>query len=197
MKYQAINFEKLLGTEGFSNQLLNNHFTLYNGYVTNTNKLMDELAELEKQGKAGTPQFAEMKRRFGWEFDGMRLHELYFGNMAKGGAAPDKNSKLSAKIAEDFGSFENFEKQFKAVGAMRGIGWTILYYDSTGNQLITAWINEHDTGHLAATTPILIMDVFEHAFMVDYGLKRADYIEAFNKAIDWTVVAKRFDAAPR
>jgi Fe-Mn family superoxide dismutase len=197
MKYQAMNFEKLLGTEGFSNQLLNNHFTLYNGYVTNTNKLMDELAELEKQGKAGTPQFAEMKRRFGWEFDGMRLHELYFGNMAKGGAAADKNSKLFAKIAEDFGSFENLEKQFKAVGAMRGIGWTLLYYDSTGNQLITAWINEHDTGHLAATTPILIMDVFEHAFMIDYGLKRADYIEAFFKAIDWTVVAKRFDAAPR
>jgi len=197
MKYQAMNFEKLLGTEGFSNQLLNNHFTLYNGYVTNTNKLMDELAELEKQGKAGTPQFAEMKRRFGWEFDGMRLHELYFGNMAKGGAAADKNSKLFAKIGEDFGSFENLEKQFKAVGAMRGIGWTLLYYDSTGNQLITAWINEHDTGHLAATTPILIMDVFEHAFMVDYGLKRADYIEAFFKAIDWTVVAKRFDAAPR
>jgi Fe-Mn family superoxide dismutase len=197
MKYQAINFEKLLGTEGFSNQLLNNHFTLYNGYVTNTNKLMDELAELEKQGKAGTPQFAEMKRRFGWEFDGMRLHELYFGNMAKGGAAPDKNSKLSAKIGEDFGSLENLEKQFKAVGAMRGIGWTILYYDSTGNQLITAWINEHDTGHLAATTPILIMDVFEHAFMIDYGLKRADYIEAFFKAIDWTGVARRFDAAPR
>jgi Fe-Mn family superoxide dismutase len=197
MKYQAMNFEKLLGTEGFSNQLLNNHFTLYNGYVTNTNKLMDELAELEKQGKAGTPQFAEMKRRFGWEFDGMRLHELYFGNMAKGGAAADKNSKLFAKIGEDFGSFENLEKQFKAVGAMRGIGWTLLYYDSTGNQLITAWINEHDTGHLAATTPILIMDVFEHAFMVDYGLKRADYIEAFFKAIDWAVVAKRFDAAPR
>jgi Fe-Mn family superoxide dismutase len=197
MKYQAMNFEKLLGTDGFSNQLLNNHFTLYNGYVTNTNKLMDELAELEKQGKAGTPQFAEMKRRFGWEFDGMRLHELYFGNMAKGGAAPDKNSKLSAKIAEDFGSFENLEKQLKAVGAMRGIGWTLLYNDSTGNQLITACINEHDTGHLAATTPILIMDVFEHAFMIDYGLKRADYIEAFFKAIDWTAVAKRFDAAPR
>jgi len=105
MKYEAMNFEKLLGTAGFSNQLLTNHFTLYGGYVTNTNKLMDELAELEKQGKAGTPQYAEMKRRFGWEFDGMRLHELYFGNMVNGGTAPDKGAGLSAKIAEDFGSF--------------------------------------------------------------------------------------------
>jgi superoxide dismutase, Fe-Mn family len=197
MTYQAVNYEKLLGTEGFSNQLLTNHFTLYNGYVTNTNKLIDELAELEKQGKAGTPQFAELKRRFGWEFDGMRLHELYFGNMAKGGVAPDTNAKLFAKIAADFGSVENCAKQFKAVGAMRGIGWTILYYDAIGNQLINTWINEHDTGHLAGATPILIMDVFEHAFMIDYGLKRADYIEAFFKAIDWAVVTKRFEAAAK
>jgi Fe-Mn family superoxide dismutase len=195
MKYEALNFEKLLGTEGFSNQLLTNHFTLYNGYVTNTNKLMDEFAELEKQGKTGTPAFAEMKRRFGWEFDGMRLHELYFGNMAKGGVALDKGSKLYAKIAESFGSIENWEKLFKSVGAMRGIGWTILYYDPMGKQLFNTWINEHDGGHLATAAPILIMDVFEHAFMTDYGLKRADYIEAFFKAIDWSAAQKRFDSA--
>lgn len=197
MKYQAMNFEKLLGTAGFSDQLLNNHFTLYNGYVTNTNKLMDELSELEKQGKAATPQYGEMKRRFGWEFDGMRLHELYFGNIVKGGSAPDKGSKLAAKMNEDFGSFENWEKAFKATGAMRGIGWAMLYYDPVGNQLLNVWINEHDAGHLAAATPILIMDVFEHAFMIDYGLKRPDYIESFFKAIDWASVQKRFDAAPR
>jgi len=195
MKYQAMNFEKLLGTEGFSNQLLTNHFTLYNGYVTNTNKLMEEFAELEKQGKTATPQFVEMKRRFGWEFDGMRLHELYFDNMAKGGSAPDKGKKLYTKINEDFGSFENWEKMFKSTGAMRGIGWVILYYDSAGRQLLNTWIGEHDGGHLATATPILIMDVFEHAFMTDYGLKRADYIEAFYKAIDWSVVQKRFDGA--
>jgi Fe-Mn family superoxide dismutase len=197
MKYQAMNYEKLLGTEGLSNQLLTNHFTLYNGYVTNTNKLMEEFAELEKQGKTGTPQYAEMKRRFGWEFDGMRLHELYFGNMVKGGQALDKASNLHARFAEDFGSFENWEKLFKSVGAMRGIGWAMVYYDAAGNQLLNAWINEHDTGHLAAATPILIMDVFEHAFMIDYGLKRADYIEAFFKAADWKAVQKRFDSAPR
>jgi len=195
MKYQAMNFERLLGTEGFSNQLLTNHFTLYNGYVTNTNKLMEEFAELEKQGKTATPQFVEMKRRFGWEFDGMRLHELYFDNMAKGGSAPDKGNKLYTKINEDFGSFENWEKMFKSTGAMRGIGWVILYYDSAGRQLLNTWIGEHDGGHLATATPILIMDVFEHAFMTDYGLKRADYIEAFYKAIDWSVVQKRFDGA--
>jgi superoxide dismutase, Fe-Mn family len=195
MKYQALNFEKLLGTEGFSNQLLTNHFTLYSGYVTNTNKLMEEIAELEKQGKAGTPQFAEMKRRFGWEFDGMRLHELYFGNMIKGGASPDTGSKIYSKINEDFGSFDNWVKAFKATGAMRGIGWVALYFDVVGNQLFNTWIGEHDAGHLATATPVLIMDVFEHAFITDYGLKRADYIESFFKAIDWSAVQKRFEAA--
>lgn len=197
MAYQAMSFERLLGTEGFSNQLLTNHFTLYNGYVTNTNKLMEEFAELEKQGKATSPEYAEMKRRFGWEFDGMRLHELYFGNMIKGGTAPDKGASLQSKIAENFGSFDNWVKAFKAVGAMRGIGWAILYYDPAGKQLLNTWINEHDAGHLATAAPILIMDVFEHAFMVDYGLKRADYIEAFFKAIDWTAAQKRFEAVQK
>jgi Fe-Mn family superoxide dismutase len=197
MKYEPAKYEGLLGTTGFTDQLLNNHFTLYGGYVTNTNKLLDELVELEKQEKAGTPQYAEMKRRFGWEFDGMRLHELYFGNMVKGGSEIEKNSKLLVKIVEDFGSYENWEKQFRAVGAMRGIGWTILSYDPIGNLLINTWIGEHDAGHLVTAAPLLIMDVFEHAFMIDYGLKRADYIAAFFKAIDWTVVQKRFDAAKK
>lgn len=195
MTYQAVNFENLLGTEGFSDQLLKNHFTLYNGYVANTNKVMEELAGLEKQGQAGTPQYAEMKRRFGWEFDGMRLHELYFGNMVKGGSALDEGSKLAAKIAKDFGSVENCAKVFKTVGGMRGIGWAILYFDPAGNQLVNTWINEHDAGHLAGAAPLLIMDVFEHAFMIDYGLKRPDYIEAFMKAINWAAVQKRFAAS--
>ena len=194
MKYQPMNFERLLGTDGFSNQLLTNHFTLYNGYVTNTNKLIDTLGEMAKEGKTGAPEFAELRRRFGWEFNGMRLHELYFGNMIKGGAPLDKATKLQAKITELYGNYENWEKNFRATGAMRGIGWTVLSYDPVGDQLFNIWVNEHDVGHLASTAPILIMDVFEHAFMTDYGLKRADYIEAFFKSIDWSSASKRFDA---
>ncbi len=187
MPYEPKNFDQLLGTAGFSDALLKNHFTLYQGYVTNTNKLLDLL----KTVAAGTPEFAELKRRFGWEFNGMRLHELYFGNMTKGGKALDKNSKLFKQIVADFGSYENWEKDFKATGAMRGIGWALLYFDTAAKRLLNCWVNEHDVGHLAGATPILIMDVFEHAFMLDYGLKRADYIEAFFKAIDWDVATKR------
>jgi superoxide dismutase, Fe-Mn family len=194
MKYEARNFDHLLGTEGFSNTLLTNHFTLYKGYVTNTNKLAETLDGMLKEGKAATPEYAELTRRFGWEFNGMRLHEYYFDNMAKAGSPVDRGSSLLKKIGEEFGGFETWGKDFKATGAMRGIGWTILYYDNVGKNLFNVWVNEHDVGHLSGCTPLLIMDVFEHAFLTDYQLKRADYIEAFTKAINWKMVADRFKA---
>ena len=190
MAYTAKDYSRLLGMQGFSETLLKNHFTLYQGYVTNTNKLMDTFAQMLKEGKTGSPEFAEMKRRFGWEFNGMRLHEYYFENLGgKGGL--EKTSKLSKKMAGDFGSYENWEKEFRAIGAMRGIGWAVVYQDPSDGKLINLWINEHDGGHPAGCAPILILDVFEHAFMIDYGLKRADYIEAFFKNIDWKAVEGR------
>jgi len=192
MSYQAKNYESLLGLQGMSDTLLKNHFTLYQGYVTNTNKAADLLASLAKEGKQATPEYAEVKRRFGWEFNGMRLHEYYFGNLAKGGAVLDPGGALGKKIAESFGSYEDWVKDFKATGAMRGIGWEVLYYDTQAGKLFNVWVNEHDGGHLAGAVPILVLDVFEHAFMIDYGLKRAAYIEAFFKAIDWAAAASRF-----
>jgi Fe-Mn family superoxide dismutase len=188
--YTAKDYSKLIGMEGFSETLLKNHFTLYQGYVTNTNKIIETLARMVKEDKSGTPEWAELKRRMGWEFNGMRLHEYYFENL--GGKAPlKKDGKLGKRMAEDFGSYETWEKAFRAVGAMRGIGWAVLYQDNTNGRLINFWINEHDVGHPAGCNPILILDVFEHAFMIDYGLKRADYINAFFKNINWTVVEGR------
>lgn len=195
MFYEPKNFENLLGIESFSEQLLKNHFTLYNGYVANTNKLIEVLNMLLKEGKTGTAEFAELKRRFGWEFNGMRLHELYFENMNKSPKKIDKNSEFFKKIVEDFENYEVWEKDFKATGAMRGIGWVVLYYDLLARKFFNTWINEHNLGHLSGAIPILVMDVFEHAFMLDYGLKKADYMETFFKAIDWEVVAKRFKEA--
>lgn len=190
MAYIAKDYTGLIGMEGFSETLLKNHFTLYQGYVTNTNKELDTLAQMLKDDKAGTPEFAELKRRLGWEFNGMRLHEYYFENLG-GKEGIKKDGKLVKKLTEDFGSYELWEKEFRAIGAMRGIGWVILYQDITNGRLINFWINEHDVSHPAGCAPLLIMDVFEHAFMVDYGLKKADYIGAFFKNIDWSVVEKR------
>jgi Fe-Mn family superoxide dismutase len=190
MAYTAKDYSKLIGMEGFSQTLLNNHFTLYQGYVTNTNKLTDILAALLKEGKTAAPEYAELKRRFGFEFNGMRLHEYYFENLG-GKSSPDKAGALAKKLAGTFGSYEAWEQDFKATGAMRGIGWAVLYQDNVTGSLFNQWINEHEAGHLAGCRPILIMDVFEHAYMVDYGLKRADYITAFFKNIDWKAVEAR------
>ena len=189
MAYTAKDYSALVGMPGFSETLLKNHFTLYQGYVTNTNKVLDLLGAMLNEGKTGTPEYAELKRRLGWEFDGMRLHEFYFENL---GAKPlNANGALAKRLAADFGSFENWEKDFKATGAMRGIGWTILYQDPVSGRLINFWINEHDASHPAGGVPLLIMDVFEHAFMLDFGLKRADYIAAFFANINWGAVEGR------
>jgi Fe-Mn family superoxide dismutase len=190
MAYTANDYSRLIGMQGFSEALLKNHFTLYQGYVTNTNKVMDTLAQMLKDGKSSTPEFAELRRRLGWEFNGMRLHEFYFENLG-GKALLNNEARLAKKFAEDFGSYEDWEKDFKATGTMRGIGWVVLYQDMMNSKLINFWINEHDVGHPAGCKPVLIMDVFEHAFMLDYGLKRVDYIEAFFKNIDWTAVEAR------
>jgi Fe-Mn family superoxide dismutase len=190
MTYSAKDYSNLIGMEGFSETLLKNHFTLYQGYVTNTNKLVDLTAQMLKEGKVGTPEYSELKRRMGFEFNGMRLHEYYFENLG-GKAVLDKSGTLAKKLADAFGSYESWEQDFKATGAMRGIGWAILYQDNETGLLFNQWINEHEVGHFAGCSPILVMDVFEHAFMIDYGLKRADYIESFFKNTDWGVVGKR------
>ena len=188
MTYEAKDYSHLIGMEGFSETLLKNHFTLYQGYVTNTNKILDLLGGKTKD--AINPEYAELKRRFGFEFDGMRLHEYYFENL-RGKKPLDKSGAFAKKLTEAFGSYEAWEQDFKATGAMRGIDWAILYQDNITGQLFNQWINEHEVGHLASCSPILVMDVFEHAFITDYGLKRADYIAAFFKNINWGVVQSR------
>lgn len=195
--YEPKHFDHLLGAQGFSDQLLKNHVALYQGYVTNVNKLAEVLAAMAKTGKVETPEYAELKRRFGWEFSGMRLHEYYFGNLAKGGKELENSGPLYRKLGENFGSYKNWERDFKAVGGMRGIGWAILYLDPVTSRMFNCWITEHEMGHLAGSIPLLVLDVFEHAYMIDYGLKKADYIEAFFRNLDWRVVANRLSSAQK
>ena len=196
MPYVAKDYSRLIGIQGFSETLLKNHFTLYQGYVTNTNKVLDTLDGMLKENKTGMPEYSELKRRLGWEFNGMRLHELYFDNL--GGKSPlNKNGKLAQRLIDSFGSIENWEKDFKATGSMRGIGWCVLYQDTSDGRLINFWINEHDVSHPAGCNPLLIMDVFEHAYLTDYGLKRADYIEAFMKNANWSMVENRIELFER
>lgn len=184
--YTAKDFTPLLGLPGFSDTLLNNHFALYQGYVKNTNTLISLL----ETKKIGTPEYSELQRRFGWEWNGMRLHELYFENLGKGSSELGAGV-LKEKIEESFGSFERWQKHFAGIAAMRGIGWVVLSQDTTNGKLFSTWINEHDLGHLTGCIPLLVMDVFEHAYITDYGIKRADYIETFFRSLDWSIVEKR------
>jgi Fe-Mn family superoxide dismutase len=190
VSYQTKDYAHLLGMNGFSDMLLNNHFKLYQGYVKNVNLILDKLSALLGAGNDRTLEYAELKRRFGWEFNGMRLHEFYFENLG-GKEQIGPKSPIYKKITEDFGSFELWKQDFTSTAVMRGIGWVILCLDSSNKRLINVWINEHDSGHLAGAQPILVLDVFEHAYFTDYQLDRVKYIEVFFNNINWSEVSKR------
>jgi Fe-Mn family superoxide dismutase len=185
--YTAKDFTSLLGLPGFSDVMLTNHFTLYEGYVKNTNLLMEKLDTLE----SGTTEYYELKRRLGWEFDGMRMHELYFANMSKETTSPSADSVLEKKIIATWGSIDAWKESFSKLGMMRGIGWVVLVEDTVSKELFHAWISDHHEGHIIDTKVLLAMDCWEHAYITDYGIKRADYIASFMKVINWSVVEKR------
>lgn len=187
----------LAGLQGISDNTLQVHFGLYEGYVKNTNLLNEQIAELVKNGQAAgaNPHFAELTRRLGFEYNGMRLHEYYFGNMTKAaGGSPD--AALKDALAPSFGDFETWKKDFAAVGGMRGVGWAIAYQDPWTGNISNHWVTLHEDGNVAGFTPILVMDVWEHAFLLDYKpAERAKYIEAFFSNVDWAVVKGRLKPA--
>lgn len=191
-KYEAKSYDYILGNvKGLDDDLLKMHFKLYQGYVTNTNSVLKKLQELTDKGESRTPEFAGLKRILGWEFDGMLLHELYFENLGGAGQQLDTKSPFSSKIQESFGSYDKWKADFISTGLIRGIGWVVAYVDPKNGRLINEWINEHDLGHLAGAKPLLVMDVFEHAYITEFGLDRAKYIDVFFNNINWDAVAKR------
>lgn len=189
-EYVAKDFSYLKGMKGFSDALLSMHFTLYQGYVKNTNLILNELEKMNQSGDVRSYDYGAIKRRLAFEFDGMRLHELYFSNLG-GKGDTTKGKKIIDLITSQYGSYEAWKKDFIATGLMRGIGWTILYIDQESGRLINTWIDEHDTGLLAKSSILLVMDVWEHAFITEYGLNREKYIMAFFDNISWGVVEKR------
>ncbi|PCI93287.1 superoxide dismutase [Candidatus Aerophobetes bacterium] len=191
--YKAKDFSHLLGgkLKGLSDSLLEMHFTLYKGYVKNTNNLIKALEDMKQNDQGRTLAFGALKRRFGWEYDGMRLHELYFGNLGKKVELSPK-SDLYKQIVRDFGSYEKWRRDYLSTGLIRGIGWVILYRDPIQGHLFNVWVNEHDLGHLAGGMPLLVMDVWEHAYITEYGLDRAKYIDMFMYNIDWKVIERRY-----
>lgn len=186
----------LSGLNGISDETLEMHFKLYEGYVANTNKLTEKISEILRDGKVDQeemPAYSELTRRLGFEYNGMVLHEWYFGNMKKGGNVdPDKNSAFHKLAERSFGSYDIWKADFMSVGKMRGVGWAVCYQDPVMGGLSNHWISLHETGNVAGFVPVLVMDVWEHAYLLDYKpADRPKYIEAFFSNIDWEACEQR------
>lgn len=175
---------------GISEDQIAQHWTLYEGYVKNVNLLNEKLAALSEKKSFG-PEFAELKRRLGFEYDGMILHEHYFGILKSGQKPPGEGTELVKLLKKSFGGYAAWLQEFTAIGKMRGVGWAILYLDPSAQLLTNHWIGLHEDGHPAGFIPILVLDAWEHAFMVDAGVDgRAAYVEAFIRNVDWPKVER-------
>ncbi len=189
--YQEQKFD-LPALDGLSEKQIAVHLGLYAGYVKFLNKLLEVEADLKKDSEKNAYALGEVHRRLGFEFDGMRMHEYYFESLEHG-AQPMSDGVLKSALTAQYGSFDVWLAEFKAVGMMRGIGWAVLYYDPKGKRFVNAWVADHELGQLAGLPIILPMDMWEHAFMVDYApAEKKNYIEAFLKNVNWGVVEKRF-----
>lgn len=193
--YEAKQYE-LHGLQGISDRTLETHFALYEGYVKEANNLTTRIRNLLADGQIDQeeqPGYSELKRRYGFEYNGMVLHEYYFANlMMHGSPDPDAESPFRKAAVESFGSYEIWKLDFVGVGKMRGVGWAVCYLNPYNGRLTNHWITLHESGNIAGFIPILVMDVWEHAFILDYKpSERGSYIDAFFENVCWHTVEDR------
>ena len=190
--YEAKKFN-LHELKGLSQKQLEVHLKLYEGYVKFLNTLEETITDLKKDAEKNAYALGEVMRRKGFEFDGMRMHEYYFGSMEDGTKALEPSSTLARALESQYGSIENWTNEFKATGMMRGIGWAVLYFDPIAKKFHNAWVSDHELGQFAGLPIILPMDMWEHAFMVDYvPAEKKNYIEAFFSNLNWEILEERF-----
>ena len=197
--YQPKQFN-LQGLEGISDATLQMHFKLYEGYVKETNRLHEKIAEFLEDGQVDQeemPAYSELTRRLGFEYNGMVLHELYFQNLTKARTTKSGSNAAFRQAAEaSFGSYDIWKADFMGIGKMRGVGWAMCYQDPANHRLSNHWITLHEVGNVTGFIPILVMDVWEHAFLLDYKpSERAQYIQAFFANIDWDAIDRRVGQA--
>lgn len=193
MTYTARSFN-LPELKGLSKQQLDVHLKLYEGYVKHTNLIMEKIASLSEQDKeSNTFIIQELRRRLGFEFDGMRMHEYYFEQFEGGSEDIESDSPLRIEAAKKYGSWDAFVAHVKDVAGTRGIGWVVTYFDPKGRTMHTAWVDDHQLGQLAGLPILLAVDLWEHAYMVDYvPSEKTRYIDAFLENVSWPQVERRF-----
>jgi|TARA_Y100000310_G_scaffold162451_1_gene162426 Fe-Mn family superoxide dismutase len=191
-KEQKFNLPEL---KGISSKQVEVHLGLYGGYVKHVNLLKDELAKLQEQHPYTS---SELRRRFSFEFNGMRMHEYYFEQLENGATPADQDGAFAKSAGEKYGSWEKFIQHVKDVGMSRGIGWTVVYFDQKVGTHHIIWVGDHELGQLGGLPIILAMDMWEHAYMVDYTpAEKGRYIDAFLANLNWGVIEKRFTNANR
>lgn len=195
MQYEARTFT-LPSLDGISDESVAQHIALYQGYVKNFNAISALLPEYAKDSEKNAHALSELIRRRSFEFDGMRLHELYFTQF-EGGATPmSTEGAFAQQVAKEYAKAEHLVTYLTAIANMRGPGWAMLYWDKEARQFLAGFVGEQHQGHFATLPVILALDVWEHAFLLDYGtVGKGKYVDAFFKNINWAVVEKRFDAA--
>ena len=182
--------------KGISAKNIEEHLKLYAGYVKNTNSILEKIPQYrgyEKEDSFAPYVVGELGRRFSFEYNGMRNHEVYFSSLS-GTATPISEGPLKKTIEKSFGSMDNFLSNFKTLAMTRGIGWAVLWYDKKDNILITSWIDEQHLGQLNGCEMILTIDMWEHAFVYDYATsEKKKYIEAFFENLNWKIIEENFE----
>lgn len=182
--------------KGISQKSIEEHLKLYSGYVKHTNHILEKIAELSADADANKYEIGELRRRFGFEFDGMRNHEYYFASLEGGAAELAADGGLHKAIEARWGSFDAWLAEFKLMAKTRGIGWAILYYDHFADTTLNAWIDEQQLGHLTGLQPILALDMWEHSFVGDYWPSgKGQYIDDFFENLNWGVIEDNYSAA--
>jgi len=181
--------------DGISQKQLDVHIKLYEGYVKFLNTLEEKQKELMQDSEKNAYALGEVTRRIGFEFNGMRMHEWYFSQWEGASAPLSPTSALGSALVAQYGSLDTWMAQFKGVAMMRGIGWAILSFDPIANRFTNHWVADHELGQLNGLTTILALDMWEHAFMVDYTpAEKAQYVAAFFKNLNGAVVEARLPA---
>lgn len=179
--------------KGISAKNIEEHLKLYSGYVKNANLVLEKIEELKKDTEKNAYLIGEVNRRFSFEYNGMRNHEVYFSSL-EGGASPITEGSLKKMISETWGSYETWLSEFKTIAMTRGIGWAMLYFDRKENHLLNAWVDEQHLGQLQDCALILALDMWEHSYVADYQPSgKKNYIEDFFANLNWEVVEKNFN----
>lgn len=191
MVYETKKFN-IPALNGISEKTIEEHLGLYAGYVKHVNLIHEKVEELTQDLEKNAFALAEVQRRLGFEFGGMKNHEAYFEQFEDAATELSDETELHKLITQTWGSYEAFLTQFKTTALTRGVGWAMLYFDRNAQRLIMTWIDEQHIGQLTNVEIILGLDMWEHSYMLDHPpSEKKKYIEAFFENLNWDVVAKR------